>query len=97
MNSFLQQLRAFFENLAPRERLLVSAVGALLLLTLLWFGVVQRAIAFADSVEERVAIAEQQLRARTESRLLAERRKRQEALEHDHDDLSHTAPLLLTV
>ena len=57
MNSFLQQLRAFFENLAPRERLLVSAVGALLLLTLLWFGVVQRAIAFADSVEERVAMS----------------------------------------
>ncbi len=61
MNSYLQQLRAFFENLAPRERVLVSAVGALLLLTVIWFGVVQRAFDFADSVEERAATAEQQL------------------------------------
>ncbi len=61
MKSFLQQLRATFENLAPRERVLVSAVGALLLLTLVWFGIVQRAFAYADSVEQRVETASQQL------------------------------------
>ncbi|MDJ0851298.1 MAG: type II secretion system protein GspM [Myxococcota bacterium] len=61
MNSYLQQIRAFFDNLAPREKVLVSAVGGLFLLTVLWFGVVQRAVGFADSVEQRVATAQQQL------------------------------------
>lgn len=61
MNALLRQLRASFENLAPRERVLVSAVGALLVLTVLWFGIVQPALDYGDSVEQRVASAQQEL------------------------------------
>lgn len=61
MNPLLKQLRATFENLAPRERLLVSTVSALLVLTLGWLGIVQPAIDYGAGVGDRVAAAQQQL------------------------------------
>jgi general secretion pathway protein M len=58
----LQQLRAAFENLAPRERALVSAVGALFAVTLLWLGLVQPLLDAHESMHQRVASAEQELK-----------------------------------
>jgi general secretion pathway protein M len=57
----LQQIRAAFENLAPRERILVSGVGALLLLTLAWLGLVQPLLDANDAMQQRVVSAEQEL------------------------------------
>ena len=61
MKQLLQRLRAAFGNLAPRERLLVSIVGVLLAITVLWLGVVRPVLAAGSRVEQRVVLAEQQL------------------------------------
>jgi general secretion pathway protein M len=61
MKALWARLRAAFENLAPRERLLVSIVGGLFALTLLWFGVVARVLDYGGRVEQRVEAAERQL------------------------------------
>lgn len=55
--------RTAFRGLAPRERLLVSAAGALVGLALLFVLVVNPILGAADRAEQRVATAEQQLRA----------------------------------
>jgi general secretion pathway protein M len=60
---WLQRLRATFESLAPRERMLLSGVAFLVLLAIVWFGVVQRLLDYGSRAEERVALAERQLQA----------------------------------
>jgi general secretion pathway protein M len=76
MRQLLRRLRAAFGNLAPRERMLVSIVGGLLAITVLWLGIVRPVLAAGARVEERVARAEQQL----------ELMKR---LRRDFDDVNH--------
>lgn len=61
MKRWLQPLRATFESLAPRERLLISAVALLVALAVAWFGVVQRMLDYRSRADERVAVAERQL------------------------------------
>ena len=68
MKRLLEQLRAAFLNLAPRERLLVSAVGALLGVAVLWFGLMQPLLAAGDKARLRVEEAEQELSAMTRMR-----------------------------
>ena len=68
MKQLLERLRAAFLNLAPRERLLVSGVGALLAVAVVWFGLVQPLLAAGDRARERVVAAEQQLSAMTRMR-----------------------------
>jgi type II secretory pathway component PulM len=68
MMQFLQQLRSTFENLAPRERGLVGAVGGMLVITLVWFGMLQPLLASGARVSQRVVAAEQQLLAMTRLR-----------------------------
>jgi general secretion pathway protein M len=61
MKRWLQPLRATFESLAPRERLLISVVALLVALAVVWFGVVQRMLDYRARAEERVAAAEREL------------------------------------
>jgi type II secretory pathway component PulM len=67
MTEFWARLRAFFANLAPRERLLVSLVGVLAL-ALLGVAVVLQLLEAGDRLDGRVAAAEQQLEAMTRLR-----------------------------
>jgi type II secretory pathway component PulM len=60
---WLARLRAAYEGLSPRERLLVLGVGAMLALTILVFGVVTPVLGAASSASARVAAAEQELQA----------------------------------
>jgi type II secretory pathway component PulM len=55
------RLRRAFDELAPRERVLVSIVGVLLVLSLAWLGVASPILAAADRIEQRADQAEQQL------------------------------------
>lgn len=61
MKQLIERLRAAFLGLAPRERLLVSAALALLLLTLLWFASLRPLLAAGSGASERVEMAEQRL------------------------------------
>lgn len=61
MKRLIQQLRAAFENLAPRERVLLGAVGLMVIVTALWFGLVNPVLAMGADTRARVETAEQQL------------------------------------
>ena len=61
MKQWIQRLRGVFDGLAPRERMLVSIVGALLAVSLLWFGLVEPMLGYGSGGDQRVAEAEQQL------------------------------------
>jgi type II secretory pathway component PulM len=67
MKAFWARLQAFYGNLAPRERLLVSLVGVLAAV-LLGVAVVLQLLEAADRLDGRVAAAEQQLEAMTRLR-----------------------------
>jgi type II secretory pathway component PulM len=68
MRDLWNRLRAFFDNLSPRERILTSAVGGLAALGLIYFGVVAPLLATSQNVERRLQVAEQQLDAMTRLR-----------------------------
>ena len=55
MNALLKKLGKAFRDLSSRERILVSAVGALVVLALLWFGAVVPATDSAANASQRVA------------------------------------------
>lgn len=61
MKQWIQRLRALFDGLAPRERILVSIVGGLVAVTILWFGVVQPMFDYGSGGDQRVVEAEQRL------------------------------------
>ena len=61
MNRILQRITALLDNLAPRERLYVSAAGVMVVISLVWFGLVQPLLDAGQRVGSRVVAAEQQL------------------------------------
>jgi type II secretory pathway component PulM len=61
MKQRLRSLMTAFTALAPRERMLVSAVGVLLALIVVWFAGVQPFLALGERAAGRVVQAEQQL------------------------------------
>ena len=61
MNRFLQPLIATFRNLVPREQILVGAVGVLLGIAVVWFGMIGPMADAGIRVKMRVADAERQL------------------------------------
>jgi type II secretory pathway component PulM len=67
MKALLARLRALLANLSARERLLLSAVGALAA-ALLFVVLVLQLLAVGDRLDGRVAAAEQQLEAMTRLR-----------------------------
>ncbi len=62
MKELWNRVRAAFENLTGRERLLVSVVGGLAGGAILYLGVVETVVGAREAAEQRVTTAEQQLR-----------------------------------
>jgi len=61
MNELWGQLRAAFDDLSLRERVLVSIVGVLLVVAAVYFGVVQSTLYYRDAASKRLTGAQQQL------------------------------------
>ncbi|HJO23262.1 MAG: type II secretion system protein GspM [Myxococcota bacterium] len=61
MKALLKRLERIFRNLSARERVLVSTVGALLVVSLLWFGAIVPVTDSAARADGRVEVTEQQL------------------------------------
>ena len=68
MSEFIGKLRAAFDNLSSRERILVSVVGALFVVVLLYFGVWRQTVSYRERAEARLASADAQLGAMTRLR-----------------------------
>jgi type II secretory pathway component PulM len=62
MKELWGRLQLAFDNLSSRERILLLSVGALVILTIVYFGGVQTILNLRDSTESRTIGAEQQLR-----------------------------------
>jgi len=62
VNELIERLRAAFEGLTPRERILVSAAAGTLLLVVLWLGL-SSVLSAQDSARSGAGSAEQQLEA----------------------------------
>jgi len=56
------RLRTAFDDLSDRERILVSAVGVLFVILVIYFGVIQVSLGLRSDAEYRLAQAEQQLK-----------------------------------
>jgi type II secretory pathway component PulM len=63
VKSLWDRLRVAFDDLSQRERILVSVVGALLVVVAVYFGVIQAALGMRSRAESRLAQAEQQIAA----------------------------------
>jgi len=61
MSELFARLRTLLEGLAPRERLLLAAAGALVASVLLWAVLIQPVLDARDRAATRVTTAEQQL------------------------------------
>jgi len=61
MSGIWEKLRAAFDSLSARERILVASAGALLALALVSVTVVRPLLGLGESVEQRLRAAEQQL------------------------------------
>jgi general secretion pathway protein M len=61
MKEQLERLQLAFANLSSRERILLMAVGSLLIIMLIYFGGVQTLVGFREGAENRLVRAEQQL------------------------------------
>ena len=61
MKNLLERLRAGFDDLAPRERMLTSLVGLALAITVGYFGILLPLLDAGARIEQRVTTAEQQL------------------------------------
>lgn len=61
MKELWSRLRSAFDDLSLRERILVSIVGALLMVTLIYYGVVVTTLGLRRGAEQRLTTAEQEL------------------------------------
>jgi len=61
MKELLGRLRAAFDDLSIRERILVSIVASLFVLLVIYVGVIQTAMDMRSDAEQRVNLAKQQL------------------------------------
>jgi type II secretory pathway component PulM len=68
MKKFWIRLRTAFDDLAERERVLVSIVGVLLVAVVIYFGVIRVSLDLRGDAESRLAQAEQQLTVMTRLR-----------------------------
>jgi len=62
MKKLWSRLRAAFDDLSERERILVSIVGVLIGVLVLYFGIIQASLGLRSDAERRLADAEQQLK-----------------------------------
>jgi type II secretory pathway component PulM len=63
MKKLWLRLRTAFDDLSERERILVSIVGALFVMLVIYFGVIQVSLGLRSEAERRLSQAEQQLTA----------------------------------
>jgi len=63
MKEIWLRLRTAFDDLSERERILVSIVGALFVVLVIYFGVIQVSLGLRSDAEQRLIQAEQQLGA----------------------------------
>lgn len=63
MNELIARARIAWNNLLPREQLLVGLASALTIFAIVFIGIVQPIVAYATNVESQVEAAEQQLLA----------------------------------
>ena len=56
------RLRTAFEDLSDRERILVSIVGGLFVVLVIYFGIIQASLGLRSDAQQRLAQAEQQLK-----------------------------------
>jgi type II secretory pathway component PulM len=68
MSALWARIRAAFDDLAPREQLLVGVAAGLLVFALVIFGIVQPVLGASERAGWRLAAAEQELRAVQELR-----------------------------
>ncbi len=61
MKKLWNRLRAAFDDLSDRERILVSIVGALFVVLFFYFGVIQSSLGLRSDAQYRLSQAEQQL------------------------------------
>lgn len=61
MSEWWTRLRAAFDNLSTRERVLVAVVGALTLAAIVWFGLIRTTIGMRGQSEQRFESAQQEL------------------------------------
>ena len=61
MKKLWGRLRAAFDDLSERERILVSIVGALFVILVFYFGVIQASLGLRGDAQRRLTKAEQQL------------------------------------
>jgi type II secretory pathway component PulM len=61
MKKLLSRLRAAFDDLSDRERILVSIVGVLLVVLVFYFGIVRLSFGLRGDAQQRLNQAEQQL------------------------------------
>ncbi len=61
MNELLSRLRAAFDDLSERERILVSIAGVLLVVLVFYFGVIQSSLGLRSNAQYRLTQAEQEL------------------------------------
>lgn len=101
MNELWTRIRAVWENLSGRERLLLSAVAAAFTITLLFFAGIRPVVALNDRAEQRVADAEQRLlamnRLRREYESINSRLAAVEQRIRDNRDKQNTLTLLETL
>ena len=62
MNELMARLDSAWSALSPRERILCGVAGSLTVFAILFVGIIQPIVALADSIENRVVAAEQQLK-----------------------------------
>jgi type II secretory pathway component PulM len=62
MKKLWSRLRAAFDDLSERERILVSIVGALFIALVVYFGVIQASLGLRSDAQRRLTQAEQQLK-----------------------------------
>ena len=61
MKNLWSRLRAAFDDLSDRERVLVSVVGALIVVLIFYFGIIQSSLGLRNDAQRRLTQAEQQL------------------------------------
>lgn len=68
MKRWLPRITAAFSALEPRERLLISTAGGLLAIALVYVAIINPIVSAAGRSDQRLALAEQQLKAMTRLR-----------------------------
>ncbi len=62
MKKIWDRLRAAFDDLSERERMMISIAGALFVAAVVYFGIIQTSLGLRSNAESRLTLAEQQVK-----------------------------------